>query len=432
MKDNIKWGCIQPLTGGMYIGAENAIGYKASWILSYPGLSSITLDNNGNIKDAGNEYNLLAWCKKKKSVPPYQLFNRKPFDDVDIENVEIINDSVWTKEAVNTKDTDIVVSVPVCSGLSQATRAKDDTKDARNNNMIFNAEYTLCKIQPKVYIFENAPTLFTNAGNGVRTIINGLAKKYGYSVIYYKTNTIFHDNCQWRPRTFIMMIKNINGKVGCPSVLSEHISPSVEEYFSRIPKKATQQDVIKMSPMNNLIMKFIEYKYGENYRDSEYTWSIKCIIDNSEEFYKWLDTVDDDKDTVDKLKKFVDHVLTKVSMGKNFYAIVPAWMNSKDKFAPVCMFKTITSFLHYKENRLINIREWLHLMGHPHDFELQGDYNRNYAKLGQNVPARTAQFIVSEAVRIVDNWETIPRNNPEIYMYDNTKEPVKAKMNKIF
>ena len=43
----IKWGCIQPLTGGMYIGAENAIGCKADWVLSYPGLSDIKLNQDG-------------------------------------------------------------------------------------------------------------------------------------------------------------------------------------------------------------------------------------------------------------------------------------------------------------------------------------------------------------------------------------------------
>ena len=34
MKEKIKWGCIQPLTGGMYIGAEKAFGHPASWIIS--------------------------------------------------------------------------------------------------------------------------------------------------------------------------------------------------------------------------------------------------------------------------------------------------------------------------------------------------------------------------------------------------------------
>ena len=46
---NIKWAAIQPLTGGMYLGAEEAIGHPAEFILSYPHLAD---ENN-------NEFNLF-------------------------------------------------------------------------------------------------------------------------------------------------------------------------------------------------------------------------------------------------------------------------------------------------------------------------------------------------------------------------------------
>ena len=85
------------------------------------------------------------------------------------------------------------------------------------------------------------------------------------------------------------------------------------------------------------------------------------------------------------------------------------------------MFKSVPSLIHYKEYRLYTIREWLHIMGLPHDFELQGDVNNEYAKIGQNVPVRTAQFIVSEAKRFVDNWETIERVGDNVKFVDNTK-----------
>ena len=54
----IKWGCIQPLTGGMYIGARQAIGTDASWIISYPGTNETKYDKEGTLISAGNEYNL--------------------------------------------------------------------------------------------------------------------------------------------------------------------------------------------------------------------------------------------------------------------------------------------------------------------------------------------------------------------------------------
>jgi hypothetical protein len=53
-----------------------------------------------------------------------------------------------------------------------------------------------------------------------------------------------------------------------------------------------------------------------------------------------------------------------------------------------------------------------------------GDINANYAQIGQNVPVRTAQWIVSEAVRLVENWDTIDRNGNNIKYIDNTKQKI--------
>ena len=49
MAKKIKWGIIQPLTGGMYIGARNAIGCPADFILSYPGLDDIKIDKGDEL-----------------------------------------------------------------------------------------------------------------------------------------------------------------------------------------------------------------------------------------------------------------------------------------------------------------------------------------------------------------------------------------------
>lgn len=424
----IKWGCIQPLTGGMYIGAKDATNCNAKWILSYPGLAAVKTDKDGNLTTAANEYNLLKWLEKHNDLVPYQVFDRKPFDDFDnVNETQIIDDPVWSKNKVDYTNTDLVVSVPVCSGLSQATIANDATKDSRNNNMLFNAEYALSVIKPKIYIFENAPALFTNVGDNVRNALNNLADKYDYSVCYYKTNTRLHDNVQHRPRTFVYFIKNINGIKGCPSFNSERISPTVEEYFSRIPKNATQQELIEFSSLDKIVMDFVLHEKGKNFRTNKKSWSMSVVIEAGDRFYDWLADYECDSKDKTRMKVMVEHIHKKLEDGKNFYAIAPLWLTENSEYVPACMFKNIKSIVHYKENRLLNIREWLHLMGHPMDFEFYGDYSKNYARLGQNVPARTAQFIVSEAVRIINDWETIPRDNPQFYKFDNTKSNHKSK-----
>ena len=71
---NIKWGILQPLTGGMYFGTKTATGCDAQWILSYDGLNSPIKDKEGNVVDGGNEYHLTTYLKKHNCMPPYYLF----------------------------------------------------------------------------------------------------------------------------------------------------------------------------------------------------------------------------------------------------------------------------------------------------------------------------------------------------------------------
>jgi len=46
------------------------------------------------------------------------------------------------------------------------------------------------------------------------------------------------------------------------------------------------------------------------------------------------------------------------------------------------------------ENRYLNVREMLHLMGMPHDFEITSPKEVNH--IAQNVPVRTAQDMADE------------------------------------
>ena len=134
----MKWGCLQPLTGGMYLGAEQALGCPASWIISYPGLDSMKV-KDGKIISAGNEYSLLEYLKKKDRSVPYFNFCHGMFEYKAINEVEIVaKDSVV--DHPDFEDLDIVVGVPVCSGLSQATIAGQETKQSRNCNMRFLAD----------------------------------------------------------------------------------------------------------------------------------------------------------------------------------------------------------------------------------------------------------------------------------------------------
>ena len=53
------------------------------------------------------------------------------------------------------------------------------------------------------------------------------------------------------------------------------------------------------------------------------------------------------------------------------------------------MKKTMDNGIHPDEDRYLNIREMMHLMGMPHDFEIDNVKNINH--IAQNVPVHTAK-----------------------------------------
>ena len=96
---------------------------------------------------------------------------------------------------------------------------------------------------------------------------------------------------------------------------------------------------------------------------------------------------------------------------------------------PACMYKTMESVLHYKENRLYTLREWLTTMGMPFDYKLYGDVLKVYKQIGQNVPVRTMQFIINQAVDIINNWDTIKCDNVPVMYYNNINQTVSTSLN---
>ena len=60
-----------------------------------------------------------------------------------------------------------------------------------------------------------------------------------------------------------------------------------------------------------------------------------------------------------------------------------------DKSFGTLMTKTIDHAVHPEEDRFLNVREMMHLMGMPHDFEI--DAVKNIKHIAENVPVHTAK-----------------------------------------
>ena len=426
INEKIRWASIQPLTGGMYLGAEEAIGHPAEFILSYKGLSDVKHDKSGeNIVDAGNEYNLLEYLKKHNRCPKYYQLHKGMFD-MDLENMNpeiYLNDELETPSYDNL---DLVVAVPVCSGLSMVTTATDDTKNARNCNMLWISKYTLSVIKPKIYIFENAPTFMGVRGTELRAQFEEMAMELGYSILYYKTDSNLHHNCQLRPRTFVIFFKHTKEEAQRPFMFEwEDTRMTIEEFFAQIDNdNLTQNEPVQSSPHNYMVIDFIKRKYGDQWKDIVTGSLMQHCIDK-----KYLDELIDFIKNVyvgftDEIKakalKYIEHIKYKKSLGLNYFGDDVCLC--KNRF-PSIQFKSIPNMLHPSGERICSCREYLSLMGMPTDFTLYGGRSC-LNKIGQNVPVKTAKFIVEQAIKHLDVWNNERLTDTNVMYQDNIKQMV--------
>lgn len=418
----IKWAAIQPLTGGMFLGAEEAFGYPAEWILTYKGLDEIKRNKEGNITAVANEAYLLNYLKKVNREVPYYKMNREMFDcNVDDMNPEITLDGEPAKPDY---DVDVVVAVPVCSGLSMVTSAKDDTKNERNCNMLYLVKLALTTIRPKVYLFENAPTLMGFRGDELRSQFEQIANENDYVVVYYKTDTWKHYNCQKRPRTFVMFVKKIDGESKVPTLDFTDHKMTIEEFFANIPEGLSNQEECEASPHNYMVIDFFKYKYGKNWIDNVNGCLMKNIVQRGliDELLNFMDSYDKMPiETKEKVRHYIEHIRKKTSMGLNWYGSDCCYY--KEHF-PAIQFRSITTTIHPSGERMCNVREYLELMGMPHDFDWFGDKG-NLPKIGQNVPVKTAKFVTEQAIKIVNNWNNESRQDGSAIFFDNTNNTIK-------
>ena len=424
MNENFKWGCIQPLTGGMYLGAERAIGKPAEWIISYPGLRDYVYDKSGNVIDAVNERTIVEYLSKHNRMPNYYEMNRTMTqNDEDYTPIYTMDGETATPDL---NDMDLVVAVPVCAGLSMASTANAERKSECNAQMIWMAKYALKTIKPKVYLFENAPTLMSDRGDEVRDQLETIAKESGYSIVYYKTDTKYHDNCQKRPRTFIFFFRNRDGQTFIPEMKYERITTSIEDFFAKMP--ALREDDPMNVELNNDVwvrppLDYVVHKFGANWREYVKGDIFEFVARNHEEREPFINFMKErySDEWVAKYTRYLNHIDEKLATGCGWWAVTP---KSFKDCTPACMYKNMPIVVHHNEDRLYTMREWLFIMGHPTDFDMYGLPWNYFRKIGQNVPANTARWVSEEAIRIIKNWDNEPSvdNGQNVAFFDNTKQ----------
>lgn len=378
----MKWISVQPLIGGMSIGAKNILGTYPEGFWSPNGI--------------GNDIHIRKyWSNISYNIIGRDKLNFKP---------------------------DIIIGVPVCSALSSLNQ-KSSSDYCSIDNIYQLSEFSL-ETKPKVAIFENAPGLFSKKGKPVREKLYNISKKFGYKLSILNTDTRLHGIPQRRIRTYFIFWK----ENGVPIIEWERNNhPSLEDYLDNIPKEASLQDQYS-TPLKNYIenpyINYLKFLYSDDWKRVIQSSSKKTILSyivkygSLKDLQNWLKNNNYEEKVVDKIR----YIRSKLDKGLNFWD--PSPHISDKEWINAVQGRVFLHSIHPTRDRWINIREWMHLMGLPHDFQIQ---DQKYHHITQNVPTKTTSWVI----RGVKNWldGKLKIMNTDFLLQDNIKRKISGVKN---
>ena len=382
----LRWGTMIPLVGGSALGCFQATSCPPTYHLSYGAFRA-------------NESHLRSHWRGQTT----------PWHYIDQE------DSKLTYPDLLAGQMDFINSVCPCAGLSMLNamgkgKVSRGASAAQNKWMLDSAEFVLGTVKPKVLWGENAPALFLGAEDLVATLVE-LGRQHGYSFSLVRTDSRLHGLPQRRLRTFYFFWRS-------PTVpllrWKARPAPRLLDYLALIPPSASLQDVYVhdgLASQRYLPYAFLLHKERLTHAQFSHKYQRGTVAQYLErhglfdECLAWLrdhhprETFSlQEEGRGSKNMTFIDkleHMKHKLSLGLGYWDDSLRFMG--DYFNAV-ISKNIAFAVHPTEDRFFSVRELLHLMGMPHDFELE-DPRRKMNHLCQNVPVNTAADWAEEVVR---------------------------------
>ncbi len=363
---DITWVPHIPLIGGQMLGAEKAFGVPPLAIYSYDGFQandSHYVNYQNNVKGRGLEYRLLD--------------NGPPIHKVDV-----------------------VSGTPPCAALSQLNTGQ--TAEAKGANCAKNEwmykvfEDAIDLFEAKAVVVENAPALYTNKGRAVANNLFDICNKRGYSLTLYKTSTMYHGIPQARDRTFAIGWKSEKAPI---MAWFKRDRKNFREYLAEIENNTLQHDLVINNKLDDEpYYAFIKARTNENPRDviirSGNITAFNYINRSGllDEANKWMHEVGHARGI-----KVSEHAIKKFADNKGI------WDSSThvfDECMNAVIGRNLADTIHPIHDRSLTVREALHMMGFPHDFELVGGLAK-MNHIAQNVPVPTSRDIHSEIAKFI-------------------------------
>lgn len=373
----VKWIVAQPLAGGMPLGFEEAFGCLPTAIIS------------AGFPNDDHYINYVNNIQNKKIPIIHMEADYLTFKS---EDDEILYNKLTT-------NVDVLMHVAVCSGLSAMNASSTGTKargcpDNEQNQNMYNLTNLGMRMDAKVVAFENAPAAYTKAGEGTINRLKDFADDFNYSTQLIKTDTLLHGVPQARQRTFIMFYKDTTP----PIFEYEHLEyTKLPQYLKEIPKDSLHQD-LEIGDINTELYKFVLFHTKkDNFLDAIESLPIKpktVTAFMATEAIGFSIAMEYFKDKNERAYNIVKNAKFKKDSGKNYWDSTP-YIPFRGDHTNAVVGKHIHLCINPNEERALNVREMMHLMGLPHDFELL-EPKKNWNHIAQNVPLKTAKYVGTE------------------------------------
>ena len=383
MTKQIKWAAHIPLIGGLAIAAEQVTGLPPERVYSLPGF----------------------WANDSQ----YMNYQNKTLGR-NIEYVPLDPLDRTFKEKI-----DIIVGLPPCAALSGLNCGKSAAVKGsgcgKNEFMYIIADQGIKCFDADAIIIENAPALSTNKGRGVADNLYEIAKASGYSLTLYATSTEFHGIPQARMRTFAILWKS---KTAPKMDWFRKDRLDFEDYLKTTDTTLQHDIIINKKLMNEPYALFVQHKSGKSARQA-------CIEYGTVTAFNWINKQGMLHEANQWFKDTNNEVGIKLSEHaiKKFDAGLGIWDSSQHCFDTVMnavIGRNMADSVHPSENRSLSVRESMHMMGLPGNFELVGGLSK-LNQVAQNAPVCTSASMVEQAVKFINgelefiNNDYVKQNN---------------------
>jgi len=358
---------IVPLIGGLVLGQQKAFGSKPEYLLSY-----------SDFQD--NDQHLVEYYG---DVPYYQLGKGVP----DLGYV------------------DVICSTCPCAGLSRLS--KDAGSDNITNDwLIKTTAYVLKSLKPRVLWGENAPGLAGKMGEPILNEMKRIGSEHGYTMSVYRTKSELHGNPQIRERAFYFFWKDSK-----TPLLSYYKTPyiPIEELISNISSNSMRKLINKNVPSrDDPYYRYILENIHEGISHREFSEMVPPRSARNSDALAYIEQHRNYLEVAEWMKEkgYNEEVercerrYEKLKAGNEItrrHTIVP-----KDKIGAF-VGRYPFMLTHPTEDRYIDFREALTIMGMPDDFELVKANTTTVNHICQNVPVQTATDMATEVKKYLNN-----------------------------